>query len=89
MSENIESRLLALRLILPPVSQTRGSFKPFVIAGNMLYLSGKGAPLRDAVDRVPTVGATPDFTDHPDPGSLRYHRTSAFNHRKQTHVVAD
>lgn len=57
MPENIESRLLTLRLVLPPVAQTRGSFKPFVMAGNMLYLSGKGAPLRDAVDRVPKVGA--------------------------------
>lgn len=57
MPESIESRLLALRLVLPPVTQTRGSFKSFVIAGNMLYLSGKGAPLRDAVDRVPKVGA--------------------------------
>lgn len=57
MSETTESRLLALGLTLPELVQPRGSFKPFTIAGNFLYLSGKGAPLREEATRVPKVGA--------------------------------
>lgn len=57
MSDTIESRLHALGLVLPAVTATRGSFKPYVILGDTLHLSGKGAPLREAVQKVPKVGA--------------------------------
>ncbi|NRF67027.1 RidA family protein [Aquincola sp. S2] len=57
MPETIQSRLLALGLTLPAVTTPRGSFKPFTIAGNLLTLSGKGAPLREGGGPVPKVGA--------------------------------
>ena len=57
MSNPIESTLQTLGLKLPEVTPARGHFKPYVISGNMLYLSGKGAPLRGAGGKVPKVGA--------------------------------
>ena len=57
MSESIESKLQSLSLTLPTVTPTRGSYKAYVISGNVLYLSGKGAPVREAADHVPKVGA--------------------------------
>lgn len=56
MSETTESRLRALGLTLPALAQPRGSFKAYTIAGNFLYLSGKGAPLREDAAHVPKVG---------------------------------
>lgn len=44
-------------LALPPVSKTRGSFEPYAMSGNLLFLSGKGAPLREGTGPVPKVGA--------------------------------
>ena len=52
-----ENKLLSLGLELPPLVKPRGSFRPFVKSGAMLYLSGKGSPLREAADHVPKVGA--------------------------------
>ena len=57
MPESIDARLQSLGLTLPAVTPTRGSFKAYVISGNMLYLSGKGAPAREPADHVPKVGA--------------------------------
>jgi len=57
MSVSIESTLQTLGLKLPEVTPTRGHFKPYVISGNLLYLSGKGAPLREPGGKVPKVGA--------------------------------
>jgi enamine deaminase RidA (YjgF/YER057c/UK114 family) len=54
--DDAESRLTALGLTLPPVTTPRGSFKPYMIAGSLLYLSGKGSPARDVVMTVPKVG---------------------------------
>ena len=54
---SVEERLAALGLQLPPVGPTRGSFEPFVLIDSMLYLSGKGAPLREGDGPVPKVGA--------------------------------
>ena len=51
-----EARLATLGLSLPAVTTPRGSFKPYTMAGNMLYLSGKGSPARDVVMTVPKVG---------------------------------
>ncbi|MCL7931596.1 RidA family protein [Halomonas llamarensis] len=35
---------------------TRGNFRSYVMSKNMLYLSGKGAPLREPGGAVPKVG---------------------------------
>jgi enamine deaminase RidA (YjgF/YER057c/UK114 family) len=53
----VEERLAALGLQLPAITPTRGSFEPFVLVDSMLYLSGKGAPLREGDGPVPKVGA--------------------------------
>ncbi len=57
MTDTPEQRLQALGLVLPPITPPRGSFRPYMIVGNMLYLSGKGAPLREEGLPVPKVGA--------------------------------
>lgn len=57
MSDTVEARLQALGLVLPAVTVPRGSFKAAVNVGNMLYLSGKGAPAREPMAHVPKVGA--------------------------------
>ena len=54
---SVEDRLAALGLTLPAVVPARGSFEPFVLIDSMLYLSGKGAPLREGDGPVPKVGA--------------------------------
>lgn len=56
MTDTAESRLAALGLVLPPVTTPRGSFRPYTMAGSLLYLSGKGAPQRDDAMTVPKVG---------------------------------
>lgn len=56
-SSSVEERLHALGLELPTITKPRGSFRPYVISGSMLYLSGKGAPLREDGSPVPKVGA--------------------------------
>jgi enamine deaminase RidA (YjgF/YER057c/UK114 family) len=43
---NPEARLAALRLQLPPAPQPVAVYKPIVIAGNLVYVSGHG-PLRN------------------------------------------
>lgn len=57
MDQHVAQRLQALGLSLPTLTAPRGRFKPFVIAGSMLYLSGKGAPARPGSGPVPKVGA--------------------------------
>lgn len=52
-----EARLQALGLSLPPVAPTTGTFRPYKVVGDLLYLSGKGAPVRDKPAVVPKVGA--------------------------------
>lgn len=52
-----EARLQALGLVLPAVAPTTGTFRPFRQVGDLLYLSGKGAPVRDMPAAVPKVGA--------------------------------
>lgn len=54
---NAEEQLRLLGLELPPLLKPRGNFRPYIKSGSMLYLSGKGLPLREAVDPVPKVGA--------------------------------
>lgn len=56
-SDTIESRLAAAGLVLPDLVAPRGNFQPCTLAGDMLYLSGKGLPTRDAgTVPVPKVG---------------------------------
>lgn len=52
-----EERLQALGLQLPAVAPTTGTFRPFKQVGDLLYLSGKGAPVRETHVTVPKVGA--------------------------------
>ncbi len=57
MTSDVEERLRLLGLSLPEVTRPRGNFKPWTRAGSMLYLSGKGAPVRPEGGPVPKVGA--------------------------------
>ena len=57
MTSSIEQKLNSLGLQLPEVVQPRGNFALYVISGSMLYISGKGAPLRQGAGPVPKVGA--------------------------------
>jgi enamine deaminase RidA (YjgF/YER057c/UK114 family) len=57
MTFTAEQRLEALGLTLPPITPPRGNFRPYVISGSVLYLSGKGAPLREDGASMPKVGA--------------------------------
>ncbi|CAN7459020.1 RidA family protein [Rhizobacter sp. LjRoot28] len=53
----VDERLASLGLQLPELPKPRGNFRPYVMAGSMLYLSGKGWPLREPATKVPKVGA--------------------------------
>jgi enamine deaminase RidA (YjgF/YER057c/UK114 family) len=57
MNPSVERQLQLMGLSLPEIVRTRGSFVPYAITGNLLYLSGKGAPLREGDGPVPKVGA--------------------------------
>lgn len=57
MNTSAEQRLRALGLELPAITKPRGNFRPYVISGSMLYLSGKGAPSREEGPHVPKVGS--------------------------------
>jgi enamine deaminase RidA (YjgF/YER057c/UK114 family) len=56
MKTTAEQRLQALGFTLPAITKPRGSFRAYVISGNTLHLSGKGAPLREDTLPVPKVG---------------------------------
>lgn len=56
MAPTVEERLLALGLRLPSIVPPRGNFRPYVLSGSLLYLSGKGTPLRGDGAPVPKVG---------------------------------
>lgn len=56
MKSTVEERIRSLGLELPVVTTPRGNFCSYVISNNMLYLSGKGAPLREEGVAVPKVG---------------------------------
>jgi enamine deaminase RidA (YjgF/YER057c/UK114 family) len=53
----VEERLKNHGFVLPVVVKTSGLFLPYVVSGSMIYLSGKGAPVRPAMEVVPKVGA--------------------------------
>ncbi|MBL0731203.1 RidA family protein [Piscinibacter sp. HJYY11] len=56
MTSSADQRLRDLGLVLPAVTKPRGNFRSYVVSGPMLYLSGKGAPLREDGHPVPKVG---------------------------------
>jgi enamine deaminase RidA (YjgF/YER057c/UK114 family) len=52
-----EDKLAQLGITLPPPSPPGGNYEPFVISGNLLFLAGKGHPVRPAGTRpIPKVG---------------------------------
>ena len=56
VSTSPEQRLQQLGLVLPAPTSPRGNFDAWVLDGNMLYLSGKGSPMRPELAVVPKVG---------------------------------
>jgi enamine deaminase RidA (YjgF/YER057c/UK114 family) len=52
-----DARLKSLGLVLPAIAKPRGNFRAYALAGATLYLSGKGAPVREDDAAVPKVGA--------------------------------
>lgn len=61
-----EERLQQLGLVLPAVTAPRGNFDAYVLEGNTLYLSGKGAPAREDMATVPKVGREISATEARD-----------------------
>lgn len=61
-----EERLQQLGLVLPAVTAPRGNFDAYVLDGNTLYLSGKGAPAREDMATVPKVGREISATEARD-----------------------
>lgn len=61
-----EQRLQQLGLVLPAVTAPRGNFDAYVLDGNTLYLSGKGAPAREDMVTVPKVGREISATEARD-----------------------
>jgi enamine deaminase RidA (YjgF/YER057c/UK114 family) len=57
MTPSVEQRLAELGIALPSLVAPRGNFASFTRCGKTIYLSGKGAPLREAGQPVPKVGA--------------------------------
>jgi enamine deaminase RidA (YjgF/YER057c/UK114 family) len=57
MQDSIEQRLTQLGIVLPQVTAPRGSYATYVQSGKTIYLSGKGAPLRNMTNGIPKVGA--------------------------------
>ncbi|MFN0164204.1 MAG: RidA family protein [Burkholderiales bacterium] len=52
-----EQQLARMGLVIPPPAAPGGNYVPYVIAGNLLFLSGKGWPVRPAgAGPVPKVG---------------------------------
>ena len=65
----MDTRLRELGIELPPVLPSPGNFLPYMVRGNYLYLSGKGAPRRllQPGQTVPKVGrevSTEEATAH-------------------------
>ena len=57
MSYNPEERIKELGLVLPPPPQPVGLYKPVLISGNMLYVSGQGPVLPDGSLMAGKVGS--------------------------------
>ncbi len=57
MTESIEDRLRTLGIALPPVSAPVANYVPYVIAGNLLFVSGQGPKAGDGRWQTGKVGA--------------------------------
>ena len=77
MMSTPEQRLQARGLVLPPVTPPRGNFDAWVRDGHLLYLSGKGAPLRQDLSQVPKVGREIDLV-----------QAQAYAHEVGLHLIA-
>ena len=52
-----EEKLASLGITLPPPSPPGGNYEPFVISGKLLFLAGKGYPVRPVGTKpIPKVG---------------------------------
>jgi len=57
MPETVDDRLRTLGITLPPVSTPLANYVPFVIAGNLLFVSGQGPKASDGQWHTGKVGA--------------------------------
>ncbi len=57
---SVDQKLAELKLELPPAPKPAGVYKPVVIAGNMLYVSGHGPLKADGTMHTGRVGADVD-----------------------------
>ncbi|MBK8515627.1 MAG: RidA family protein [Saprospiraceae bacterium] len=57
-AQDAESRLIALKLVLPPVTSPVASYVSSVRTGNLLYISGKGPKKIDGTYIVGKVGGS-------------------------------
>lgn len=55
--ETPEQALARLGWALPDLEPPRGNYRPCVLDAGLVYLSGKGYPVRQAADPVPQLGA--------------------------------
>jgi enamine deaminase RidA (YjgF/YER057c/UK114 family) len=58
MNNPIENRLAELNLVLPPAPKPLGVYKPVLIAGGFLYVSGQGPMRSDGSLIIGRVGET-------------------------------
>lgn len=63
MSENAEERFAATGLVLPPAPEPLGVYKPSLIVGDFLYLSGHGTVQEDGSLIIGRVGADLDVEE--------------------------
>lgn len=56
MTETIETRLAAMGLTLPVAGTPRGAYVPFVVAGNLVFVSGQGPRLNGELVYAGKVG---------------------------------
>jgi enamine deaminase RidA (YjgF/YER057c/UK114 family) len=56
MAETIENRLQALGIVLPPAAAPLANYVPFVITGDLLFLSGQGPKSPEGKWHVGKVG---------------------------------
>lgn len=59
---SFDARLSELRLVLPPAPKPMGVYRPVVIAGNMLYVSGHGPLKPDGTLITGRVGGDLDLS---------------------------
>lgn len=63
MNTSIENRLAELNLVLPPAPKPLGVYKPVLITGNFLYVSGQGPMRSDGSLIIGRVGENLSLED--------------------------